>query len=118
VGRVQRLSHGHYGENLAEKYAIDRARQDAFAPPHSKAAAAREAGRFNAEITPSAFRAAKEPLVVSQDEPPRPETSLELLNRLRPAFRPDGGTVTAGNASSLNDGAAAVLVMSGESPRA
>lgn len=110
---------GITAENLAEKYAIDRARQDAFAlTSQQKAVAAREAGRFSAEITPvSVPRGKKEPLVVSQDEPPRPETSLELLNRLLPAFRPDGGTVTAGNASSLNDGAAAVLVMSAEKAR-
>jgi len=110
---------GITAENLAQKYAIDRARQDAFAlASQQKAVAAREAGRFNAEITPvSVPRARKEPLIVSQDEPPRPETSLELLHRLRPAFRPEGGTVTAGNASSLNDGAAAVLVMSAEKAR-
>lgn len=110
---------GITAENLAEKYAIDRARQDAFAlASQQKAVAAREAGRFNAEITPvSVPRARKEPLIVSQDEPPRPETSLELLHRLHPAFRPEGGTVTAGNASSLNDGAAAVLVMSAEKAR-
>jgi acetyl-CoA C-acetyltransferase len=74
-------------------------------------------GVSSAEITPSAFRAAKRAACRQPDEPPRPETSLELLHRLRPAFRPDGGTVTAGNASSLNDGAAAVLVMSAEKAR-
>jgi len=106
---------GITAENLAEKYAINREEQDGFAlASQQKAQAAQQAGRFAQEITPVTVPKPKgEALRVERDEQPRGDTSLEGLARLRPAFRQEG-TVTAGNASSLNDGAAAVLLMSAE----
>ncbi|NDJ55671.1 acetyl-CoA C-acetyltransferase [Enterobacteriaceae bacterium 4M9] len=107
---------GITAENLAEKYAISREQQDVYAlRSQQRAAAAHEAGRFSQEIVPvSVPDGKKPPRLVDTDEQPRPQTSLDTLARLRPAFRQDGGTVTAGNASSLNDGAAAVMLMSAE----
>ena len=107
---------GHMGitaENLADAFDISRERQDAFAAgSQRKAAAAIAAGRFREEIVPvSVPQGKKPPRVVTDDEQPRPETSEQQLAQLRPAFRPADGSVTAGNASSLNDGAAAVLLM-------
>ncbi|CAI1733226.1 Acetyl-CoA acetyltransferase [Serratia entomophila] len=106
---------GITAENLAAKYAISREEQDGFAlASQQKAQAAQQAGRFAQEITPVTVPKPKgEALRVERDEQPRGDTSLEGLARLRPAFRQEG-TVTAGNASSLNDGAAAVLLMSAE----
>ncbi len=111
---------GITAENLAEKYAISREQQDAYAlRSQQRAAAACEAGRFSQEIVPlSVPDGKKPPRIVDTDEQPRPQTSLETLAHLRPAFRKDGGTVTAGNASSLNDGAAAVMLMSAEKAQA
>lgn len=105
---------GITAENLAEKYAISREEQDRFAlRSQQKAQAAQQAGRFAQEITPVTVPQPKgEALRVERDQQPR-DTSLEALARLRPAFRKEG-TVTAGNASSLNDGAAVVLLMSAE----
>lgn len=105
---------GITAENLADKFAISRERQDAFAlRSQQKAAAAVEAGRFDAEITPiDVPQGKKAPRRIDRDEQPRPDTLPEKLAQLKPAFRPDNGTVTAGNASSLNDGAAAVMLMS------
>jgi 3-oxoadipyl-CoA thiolase len=95
---------GETAENLAERYRIGREEQDRFAlESHRKAVAAAEAGRFKDEIVPVERLAA--------DEGPRPDTSLEKLAKLRPAFR-EGGSVTAGNSSSLNDGAALLLLAS------
>lgn len=110
---------GITAENLAEKYAIDRQAQDAFAlQSQQKAIAAQQAGRFVAEITPVSVPHAKgEPLLVSIDEQPRADASAQKLENLRPVFRQPDGTVTAGNASSLNDGAAAVLLMSADKAR-
>jgi acetyl-CoA C-acetyltransferase len=104
---------GITAENLAEKYAISRSEQDEFAlRSQQKTQAAQQAGRFVAEITPVEVAKPKgEVLRVASDEQPRGDATLESLARLRPAFRRDG-TVTAGNASSINDGAAAVLLMS------
>lgn len=104
---------GITAENLAEKYAISRSEQDEFAlRSQQKTQAAQQAGRFVAEITPVEVPKPRgEPLRVASDEQPRADATLESLARLRPAFRQDG-TVTAGNASSINDGAAAVLLMS------
>ncbi|CAI1004783.1 Acetyl-CoA acetyltransferase [Serratia proteamaculans] len=104
---------GITAENLAEKYAISRSEQDEFAlRSQQKTQAAQQAGRFVAEITPVEVPKPRgEPLRVASDEQPRGDATLESLARLRPAFRKDG-TVTAGNASSINDGAAAVLLMS------
>jgi acetyl-CoA C-acetyltransferase len=104
---------GITAENLAEKYAISRSEQDEFAlRSQQKTQAAQQAGRFVAEITPVEVAKPKgEVLRVACDEQPRGDATLESLARLRPAFRKEG-TVTAGNASSINDGAAAVLLMS------
>ncbi len=106
---------GITAENLAEQYGISRAAQDAFAAAsQQKALTAIAAGRFEAEIAPVSIAQKKgEPLVFARDEQPRGETTLESLAKLRPAFKKDG-TVTAGNASTLNDGAAAVLLMSAD----
>ncbi|MGE1084786.1 acetyl-CoA C-acetyltransferase [Pseudomonas shirazensis] len=104
---------GITAENLVNKFDISREQQDAFAAESQrKAVAAIEAGRFKDEITPIVLPQKKgEPKVVERDEQPRPESTAEALAKLRPAFKKDG-SVTAGNASSLNDGAAAVLLMS------
>lgn len=104
---------GQTAENLVQKYQLSREAQDAFAArSQQRAAAAVESGRFREEITPVSIPQRKgEPLLFDTDEGIRADTTAEGLARLRPAFTKDG-SVTAGNASSLNDGAAAVLVMS------
>ncbi|PKH77066.1 acetyl-CoA C-acyltransferase [Pseudomonas sp. Choline-02u-1] len=106
---------GITAENLVDKYEISREQQDAFAAAsQQKAAAAIEAGRFVEEITPILIPQRKgDPVAFKVDEQPRGDTSAESLAKLRPAFKKDG-SVTAGNASSLNDGAAAVILMSAE----
>src|SRR5436190_5656934 len=104
-------SMGETAENVAAKYRISRADQDAFAlRSHQRALAAQEAGRFRAELLPVATPG-KQATTVERDEGPRADTSLEKLAKLNAAFR-EGGTVTAGNSSSLNDGAAALLLAS------
>ncbi|MDP9528841.1 acetyl-CoA C-acetyltransferase [Pseudomonas protegens] len=110
---------GITAENLVDKYGISREAQDAFAAAsQQKAAAAIEAGRFVDEITPILIPQRKgEPLTFATDEQPRPGTTAEALAKLKPAFKKDG-TVTAGNASALNDGAAAVMLMSASKARA
>jgi acetyl-CoA C-acetyltransferase len=109
---------GITAENLVDKYNISREEQDAFAAgSQQKAVAAQQAGRFNREITPVSIPQRKgDAVIVTQDEQPRDGTSAESLGRLKPAFKKDG-SVTAGNASSLNDGAAAVLMMSADKAR-
>ena len=104
---------GITAENLAEKYSLSREAQDAFAAAsHQKAAAAIKEGRFKNEITPVEVPQRKgDPKIVDTDEQPRGDTTAESLGGLRAAFKKDG-TVTAGNASALNDGAAAVMLMS------
>ncbi len=104
---------GITAENLVNKYQISREEQDAFAAAsQQKAVAAQEAGHFDAEITPVSVPQRKgDPLQVARDENPRAGTTAEALGKLRPAFQKDG-SVTAGNASGLNDGAAAVMLMS------
>jgi acetyl-CoA C-acetyltransferase len=104
---------GITAENLVDKYAISREQQDAFAAAsQQKASAAIESGRFVDEITPIQIPQRKgEPLSFTVDEQPRAGTTAEALAKLKPAFKKDG-SVTAGNASSLNDGAAAVILMS------
>lgn len=106
---------GITAENIADQAGIPRAEQDAFAAEsHRRAIAAIDSGRFNAEILPVSIPQKKgEPLVVSTDERPRRDTTLESLARLKPAFKPNG-SVTAGNSSGMNDGAAALLMMSAE----
>lgn len=110
---------GITAENLVEKYGLSREEQDAFAAAsQQKAIAAIEAGRFAEEITPILIPQSKgEPLAFATDEQPRAGTTAEALAKLKPAFKKDG-SVTAGNASSLNDGAAAVLLMSAEKAQA
>lgn len=111
---------GITAENVARQYGISREQQDAFAAgSQQKAASAIESARFEAEITPVTVKQGKKPpLVIRHDEHPRPGTTAEQLAQLRPAFRQEDGTVTAGNASTLNDGAAAVLLMSEEKAQA
>ena len=106
---------GETAENVAEQTGITRAEQDAFAvQSHRRAIAAIDSGRFDAEIVPVPVPQKKgDSILVATDERPRRDTSLESLARLRPAFRKDG-SVTAGNSSGLNDGAAALLLMSAE----
>ncbi|WP_336348184.1 acetyl-CoA C-acetyltransferase [Pseudomonas monsensis] len=110
---------GITAENLVDKYQISREQQDAFAAAsQQKAAAAIEAGRFVDEITPILIPQRKgDPVAFKVDEQPRGDTTAESLAKLRPAFKKDG-SVTAGNASSLNDGAAAVILMSAEKAKA
>ena len=108
-------SMGQTAENVAELYGISRVDQDMFAlRSQQRAAAARAAGRFTPEITPVEIVQKKgAPKIVDTDEFIRADTTLEILAKLRPVFRTDGkGSVTAGNASGLNDGAAAVLIAS------
>ncbi|RMF14974.1 MAG: acetyl-CoA C-acetyltransferase [Gammaproteobacteria bacterium] len=109
---------GITAENVAEKYGLTREELDAFAAQsQQKAQAAMEAGKFTDEIIPVEIPQRKgDPLVVDTDENPRPNTTAEQLAKLRPAFKKDG-VVTAGNASSINDGAAAVVLMSEEKAR-
>ncbi|WP_248914158.1 acetyl-CoA C-acetyltransferase [Pseudomonas moorei] len=110
---------GITAENLAEKYSLTREQQDAFAAAsQQKATAAIEGGRFVDEITPILIPQRKgDPLSFATDEQPRAGTTAESLGKLKPAFKKDG-SVTAGNASSLNDGAAAVILMSAEKAKA
>ncbi len=109
---IEDIHMGETAERLAERHGIDRAQMDAFAAASQhKVAAARQAGLFEEEITPVEVpRRKAEPLRVDQDEFPRPDTTEKSLAGLRPAFRRDG-SVTAGNASGINDGAAALLMM-------
>jgi 3-oxoadipyl-CoA thiolase len=105
-------SMGETGENVAERYGISREDQDAFGlRSHRRAVAAAEAGIFAGEIVPIEAPRGRETVTVEADEGPRPDASLEKMAKLRPAFR-EGGTVTAGNASTLNDGAACTLIAS------
>jgi len=110
---------GETAENLVERYGLSREAQDAFALlSHQRAIAAQASGAFDAEICAVEVPQKKGPaLVFSRDEGPRPETTLDSLAKLAPAFR-KGGSVTAGNSSTLNDGAAALVLMSGDRARA
>ncbi len=111
-------SMGETAENLAEMYGIGREEQDRFALlSHQKAVRAWEEGRFRDEVVPVPVRRGKEEALVEVDEGPRRDTSLEKLLSLKPVFR-EGGTVTAGNSSPLNDGAAAVLLVSDDYAKA
>ncbi len=105
-------------ENVAEDFQISREDQDAFAwRSQTRAGAAMEAGRLAEEIVPVTIAGRKGETVVSADEHPRPETTLEALAKLKAPFR-EGGTVTAGNASGVNDGACALIIASGEAAEA
>lgn len=112
-------SMGETAENLYDQTPITREEQDRFSlQSHQRAIAAMEAGKFKDEIVPVAVPKRKgDPVMVEKDERPRKDTSLESLAKLKPAFRKDG-TVTAGNSSGLNDGAAALLVTSAEKAKA
>ena len=102
---------GITAENIAAKHGISRAQQDEFAAAsQQKAEAAMKAGKFTDEILPIVIKGKKEDITVATDEFPRAGTTAETLAKLKPAFKPDG-TVTAGNASGINDGAAAVVLM-------
>jgi acetyl-CoA C-acetyltransferase len=103
---------GNTAENVAQKFQITRDDQDEFAfNSQRKAGEAMKSGRFKDEITPITIKGRKGDVVVSDDEYPKPDTTREILAKLRAAFSKDG-TVTAGNASGINDGAAALVVMS------
>jgi 3-oxoadipyl-CoA thiolase len=104
------ISLGETAENVAERFGITREEQDRFAlESQIKCKAAMERGAFDAEIVPVTVRRQGAARVVSRDEHPRPETTMDALARLRPAFKA-GGSVTAGNSSGINDGAAAILL--------
>jgi len=111
------ITHVHMGvtaENIVAKYGITRQEQDEFsAESQQKAGAAIKGGKFKAEIVPVEIPAKKgETMKFDTDEHPRPETTADRLGALKPAFKKEGGSVTAGNASGINDGAAALVVMS------
>jgi acetyl-CoA C-acetyltransferase len=110
---------GLSGETVAETYHVTREQQDAYAAEsHRRAAAASDAGWFRDEMLPVTIPQKKDtPVVVDRDEPIRADTTVEALGRLRPAFKADG-TVTAGNAPGVNDGAAALVVMAAERAQA
>ena len=114
-------SMGETAENIAaERPHITREMQDAFSVrSHQRAVAAIDSGRFKQEIVPISIPQKKgDPKLVDTDERPRRDTTMESLAKLKPAFKKDGGTVTAGNASGLNDGASALLIMSEEKAKA
>lgn len=105
---------GLTGERVADKYQISREEQDAYATAsHQKAIAAQQEGRFAEEIAPVTVKSRKGDVIVDADEGPRADTSAETLGKLKPAFKKDG-SVTAGNAPGLNDGAASLMVVSEE----
>ncbi|WP_415237605.1 acetyl-CoA C-acetyltransferase [Sneathiella sp.] len=106
---------GNTAENVASQWQITRDQQDSFAAAsQAKAAKAQKEGRFEQEIVPVTIKTRKGEVTVSEDEYIRAETTVETLSNLRPAFLKENGTVTAGNASGINDGAAAVVLMSDE----
>jgi acetyl-CoA C-acetyltransferase len=106
---------GVTAENLAERMGISRDEQDAFAvESHRRAAAAREAGRFDEEIVPVPVKVKKDVVDFTRDEHIREDASLESMGKLPTVFKKEGGTVTAGNASGMNDAGAAVVLMSAE----
>jgi acetyl-CoA C-acetyltransferase len=106
---------GMHAERVASKHDVTRQAQDEFAlRSHQRALAAMEEGRFRDEIVPVTIEGKKGPVTVDTDENPRPDTSLEALSKLKPAFEPDKGTVTAGNAPGITDGAAALVIASSE----
>ena len=114
-GKFGNDSMGETAENIFDEHPISREEQDAFSlQSHLRAVEATESGRFAEEIVPVVLPQRKgDPIVINKDERPRKDTSMEALARLKPSFR-DNGTVTAGNASGINDGAAAVLIMAAE----
>jgi acetyl-CoA acetyltransferase family protein len=117
--RYPAISLGETAECVADDWSVSRERQDAFAlASQQRTAAAMAAGRFDGQLIPVPIPQRKgDPAVVARDEHPRADTTAEVLAKLRPAFR-EGGTVTAGNASGINDGAAALLLVEAERCRA
>jgi len=113
---MENWSMGLACEAIVDRYEVSREDQDAFAAAsHHKAARAARDGSFSAEILPVEIPQRKgDPIRLAQDEGVRPDTSAEALSKLRPAFKKEGGTVTAGNAPGVNDGAAAVVIMAAE----
>ncbi len=111
---------GNTGEIVADKHQITREAQDDYAyNSHRKAAEAQSAGKFKDEIIPIEIPQKKgDPVILDYDEPVRPDTTAEALGKLKPAFKKDGGTVTAGNAPGVNDGASALVVTSAENAAA
>jgi acetyl-CoA C-acetyltransferase len=106
---------GNTAENVAKQFQITREQQDQFAlASQQKAEAAQKAGKFKDEIVPVVVKDRKGDVTVDSDEYPKHGTTIDVLTKLRPAFLKEGGTVTAGNASGINDGAAAVTLMSAE----
>jgi acetyl-CoA C-acetyltransferase len=106
---------GVTAENVAQRWQITREQQDAFAlASQNKAEAAQKAGKFKDEIVPVTIKGRKGDTIVDADEYPKHGTTLDALQKLRPAFLKENGTVTAGNASGINDGAAALVLMSAE----
>ena len=114
------FSMGETAENVAERWGIGRERQDAFAlQSQQRAVAAFEAGRFDDQIVPVEVVGRKGgTIIVDRDEHPRADSTAEALARLKPAFKRDGGSVTAGNSSGINDGASAVLLVEADRARA
>lgn len=113
------LGMGMTAENLAQQHHISRQEQDEFAAlSHARASAARDTGIFAGEIVPVPVKVRGSMELVDRDEHIRPETTSEGLARLKPVFKPEGGTVTAGNSSGINDGAAMVVVATGDFVRA
>jgi acetyl-CoA C-acetyltransferase len=111
---LENIHMGETAEYVAEKYKISRQKQDEFAlKSHQKAVKAAKEGKFKEELIPLEIIEKGKKLILEKDEPPREDTSLESLAKLKPAFR-DNGTVTAGNAPGLNDGAAAFVIASEE----
>ena len=112
-------SMGETAENVVDRWVVSRERQDAFAlASQQKAVAAIERGAFDGQLVPVPVAQKKgDPILVTRDEHPRADSSLEALARLRPAFR-EGGSVTAGNSSGINDGASAVLLVEAERAKA
>ncbi len=106
---------GITAENICEQWGLTREELDKFAvDSQNKAEAAQKAGAFKDEIVPVEVKQKKTTVIVDTDEGPRPGSTMEALAKLKPAFKKDGGLVTAGNSSGINDGAAAVVVMSEE----
>ncbi len=115
----QKIHMGITAENVAERHGITRAQQDALAAEsHRRAAAAIAAGRFTEQIVPVEIKSRKGIAVFDTDEHVKPATTVELLAGMKPAFEKEGGTVTAGNASGINDGAGAVVLAEGERVKA
>ncbi len=111
----QKMHMGITAENVAERYRISRTMQDQLAAESQRrAAAAIAAGYFNAQIAPVTLQTRRGTVLFDTDEHVRPGTTLEALAGMKPAFKKDGGTVTAGNASGINDGAAAVVLVAGD----